>query len=68
MKLVKSVGGKVRRQHCWDGSSYAGKPIGPVLTITEIKDHTPCDGPVEQKCIAILSDGSWSFVWNLSDA
>jgi hypothetical protein len=60
------VGSDVKRQHIWDGTSYAGKPIGPVLTVTKIRDHRPCDGPIEINAIAELSDGSWSFVWNLT--
>ena len=63
-----NIGDKVRHVHIWDGSSYAGKPTGPVLTITEIKDHKPCDGPHKKDEIAILSDGSWSFVWNIVKA
>lgn len=61
------IGDKVRRQHVWDGTTNGGKPIGEVLTVIDIVDHSWHGGAmVEEKVVAKLSDGQEEFVWNLT--
>lgn len=56
---------RVRKKTPYDGSALAGNPTGPYLQVKEIIDHKPKDGPVKPKCVALLSDDTWEFVWNL---
>ena len=60
-------GTKIQKHHVYDGTAWGGKPKGPVLEVLNIKDHNPVDGPSTANCIAILSDGSWEFVWNITE-
>ena len=46
----------VKHQRVYDGKKGAGKPVGEILSVLEIG---------QTKCIAILSDNTWQFVWNL---
>jgi hypothetical protein len=62
---IVKVGDRVRKIHVFDGGPKAGTPVGPVLIVEEIIDHTPVDGPGEKGAIAVLSDGSWAHIWNL---
>jgi len=60
------IGDQVQRKHPFDGSRAAGYPIGKILWIKEITDHTWHNGHGRTKdAIAILSDGTREFVWNL---
>jgi len=52
------VGDRVRRRHPWDGSSKAGMPIGPVLTIAKIY-------PAQPFAIYQFLDGRTEFEFNL---
>jgi hypothetical protein len=56
---------KARKVHPYDGSSEAGKGVGPMLTVTAIVSHKPVDGPEKRNAICMLEDGSWEFIWNL---
>lgn len=60
------AGSRVRRKHRYDGSLDAGKPIGPVLTVTEL--ITPSNlgkGDIEIGAYCRLSDGGGEYGWNL---
>lgn len=67
-KVMKEIikGDHVRKNHPYDGSSMAGKPSGPVLTVRDIVDHRPVEGSIGKDEIALLSDDSWEFVWNIT--
>jgi hypothetical protein len=56
----------VRKNHVYDGSKAAGKPVGPVLSVVKIVDHVPIDGPREKNCVVYLSNGTIEFIWNLT--
>jgi len=58
-------GALVQKIHVRDGSTQAGKAEGPVLTVTDVTNHKPVDGPGQAHCVCHLSDGSWEFIWNL---
>jgi hypothetical protein len=53
------TGDRVQRRHAWDGSSKAGVPTGPVLTIARVFRGEPC-------AIYQLLDGRTEFEFNLS--
>jgi len=55
----------VRRTRIYDGTARAGHPIGAILRVLQVADHTPADGPPRRGSIVILSDQTWEFVWNL---
>ena len=57
MNLLKA-GDRVRRRHPWDGSSNAGMPIGPVVTIIKVY-------PAETFAMYQLLDGRTEFDFNL---
>lgn len=60
-------GSKVRRNHCYDGSLYAGTPIGPILTVVEL--ITPPNlgvGYIQIGSWCKLSDGEGAYGWNLT--
>ena len=59
------VGDKVRFKKWNDGSIGAGKATGPILTVVEIKGQECIDGVGGKDIMAVLSDGTWSFTWNL---
>jgi len=59
------VGDQVQKLHLCDGTDYAGKPHGPILTIIKIEDHRPIDGPTRKDSVIWLSDNTWEFPWNL---
>jgi hypothetical protein len=59
------VGDKVRLKKWNDGSIGAGKAMGPIFTVAEIKDHECVDGVGGKDTMVILSDGTWTFMWNL---
>ena len=61
-----NIGDKVKKNHVWDGSQLAGKPMGPILTIINIEDHKPVDGPIKPNALISLSDGSYTFEGNLT--
>ena len=52
------VGDRVRRRHPWDGSSRAGMPLGPLLSIVKVYGGEPY--PIYQ-----LLDGRTEFEFNL---
>lgn len=56
----------VKKTHPMDGTKLAGKPIGKTLSVLQIVDHLPAEGPSRSCCIAMLSDGTWEFLWNLT--
>jgi len=56
----------VRRRHPFDGTPEAGKPYGPILTVTKIEDHDFGNFRIERGVKFHLSDGTVEFVWNLS--
>jgi hypothetical protein len=58
------VGDRVRKARHMDGSCRV-VPMGPILTIVEIKDHKCIDGVGGKDEMIILSDGTWAFPWNL---
>ena len=61
-------GSKVKLIHVYDGTLMGGRPIGKQLTVKEIVDHTPVDGPARKRCIAhFVEDPGWEFIWNLHE-
>ena len=52
-QIIK-VGDIVSHIHPFDGSELAGKPMGRLLIVRDIRDHKPIDGPVTEKCIAFF--------------
>ena len=58
-------GDKVRKLHCNDGSVTAGKQARETFTVEEVRRHEPSTTPAYY---AVLSDGTWEFVWNLAKA
>lgn len=56
----------VKKNHVYDGSKNVGKPVGNTLKVKQIVDHKPVDGPTRKNTVAILEDGTWEFVWNLT--
>jgi len=60
------VGDLVKKHHPYDGSHMGGYPVGTSLKVVEICDYRPINGICEEKVVAILSDGSRAFIWNLS--
>ena len=57
------IGDKVVKILPSDGHGY--KQSRKPLTITNIENHKPIDGRMVRNIITTLSDGSWSFVWNI---
>jgi hypothetical protein len=53
----------VRRIHPYDGTARAGKPIGKLLRVMQVKRHGPSTA---DDYIALLEDGEWVFTWNLA--
>ena len=58
------VGDKVRKTRQMDGSCVV-RPMGPILTVVEIRNHKCIDGVEGKDETIILSDGTWAFPWNL---
>jgi len=54
------IGSKVQKL-----SFSSDQPYGPILTVTFITDHRPIDGSYDKNVVVYLSDGTWSFIWNL---
>jgi len=65
MMTTITEGNRVRKSHYWDGTQEAGKPAGPILTVTKVEDHRPCGTLLEKNVVCHLSDGTWEFSWNL---
>jgi hypothetical protein len=64
LAAIVNPGDRVRKQHPYDGSQRAGKPVGPVLAIVALREVQPADsGP--SATVATLSDGSWEYPHNL---
>lgn len=59
------VGAKVRKQHPYDGSRYAGRPFGPVLTVKSVEPHKPADGLGSGTVVHFVENNDWAFAHNL---
>ena len=55
----------VRKIHPFDGTRNAGKPLRRRLRVLLIAPLTT-EG-CQTHHVAILSDGTWEYVWNLSE-
>jgi len=54
-----------KKIHPYDGTYKSGRPVGSWLKVVDLIDHNPVDGQIQEKCIILMEDGSWEFIWNV---